>query len=779
MSTFEQSRSLMVQTHFTVVEIDLPSVSGTCTISGEPGFGTPLSCDQSSDGTTTYKLTQESAPLLPESGILRLIKAINETPAKLNSGRGLAGRGTGTITLFDITGKDPNPNAPGVTDEVKNQGGYLAKMAARNVLVNKNIRVKNYRVEIDGTIDLLNGAETRHYIIESMNSNKKGEWSIRFKDELSKVNLDESVWPLPLEGYLINDITDVQTTFNVDPNVTYLVDDTIRSGDELMKINAVANIGTGTANITVNGRGTQIDYTNLLSQTRKEEHSLGDEIFVCEVSDDEKIDILLARILTDVGVDASMIPVADWAAEMTLWHPNTRINTLWIESIDTFEVIEKILTDYMIDMWFDPVAREIKLSAISSWQQSTSALIEGDQIDFQTLNIKKEETLRATRAFVSYDKRHLTDDDSIESFRKTSLFTRSDLESDDLFGKPKVKKFQPTFLLDNDSAALLVNRWVNRYSDPQSRSWTTQERKLTFNVGDVVDISDLTTVNFSGAAVTTDRAQITSIKPNYKPEGRNYTVTGLAYQPSFESGTEIVINGTRSDINLHNDYAEGVPTAVNLTFIFDATKIGSTGTNLPAMRAGLFASGSVLTFILINGADLQAAGGRGGSGETLERDFEQEIWLRFGIGNGSKGGTVYDAEGVTTNIYFSGATGNANFPTADGYIRAPAGGGGGFTGRATSDSTAEAGNAGDGGNGRVGGLGGLGGVVRVGGVVGNGLSGATGGELITSPGIAWGNDGPNNNATGGAKGKGIVDSGGAVTLFGEDATRYINGGGDH
>ena len=42
MSTFEDSRSLFEQYHFTVVEIDLPVVEGTCTVSGEPGFGTPL-----------------------------------------------------------------------------------------------------------------------------------------------------------------------------------------------------------------------------------------------------------------------------------------------------------------------------------------------------------------------------------------------------------------------------------------------------------------------------------------------------------------------------------------------------------------------------------------------------------------------------------------------------------------------------------------------------------------------------------------------------------------
>jgi hypothetical protein len=290
-----------------------------------------------------------------------------------------------------------------------------------------------------------------------------------------------------------------------------------------------------------------------------------------------------------------------------------------------------------------------------------------------------------------------------------------------------------------------------------------------------VNVSDLNTVDFAGSSVSTDRAQITSIRPLYKPEGRSYQVSALSYSPSFVTGTEIIISGTRTSINLHNDYAEGVPTAVNLTFIFDATIVGSSSNAIPAIRAGDFASGSVITLILINGADLQAAGGKAGNGETLERDFETSSWFRFGISDGEDGGTVYNAEGVTTHIYFSGATGNVNYPTADGYIRAPQGGAGGFQGAAISDTLATAGNGGKGGAGRNGGGGGLGGYVRTSEIIDNGQGGPTG---TPNEGL-WGLDGANNNAVGGAKGKGVVDSGGSVTFHGEDSTRYVNGGGDH
>jgi len=776
MSTFEQSKGLFNQTHFTIIEIDLPSVGGECTIGGLPGFGTPLSCDQSSDGITTYKFTQASAPMLPENGILRLVKSISENPAKLNSGRGLSSRGTGSIKLFDMTGKDPNPNAPGVTDEIKSQGGYLAKMAARNNFTNRALRIKNYRTEIDGTIDLLNGAQVRHFIIDSFDAGKNGEWTIKFKDELARVNIGETVWPLPLEGFLINDITDSQTTFNVDPNVDYQAAQAIRIGDELMKITSVSDIGTGTANITVQSRGTPINYTNTLSFTDKDEHSLGDEIFVCEVSDDEVIDSLLSRILIDIGVDASYIPLSEWAAEVATWHPNSKINTIWIESEDTADVMEKILSYFMIDMWFDPVSRLIKISAISTWQESTASLIEGNQIDFESISRKSEEALRATRALVFYDKRKLTDDDDIESYKKASLFAQTELETADQFGEAKTKKFDPSVVLDTDSANLLVNRWVNRYSNPFSFTWTTQERKLSFDVGDVVDIQDLSTVDFAGLPVATSRAQVTSIRPSYTGDGREYKISALAYLPNFETGSEFVISGNILNyINLYNEYAGAPPGVVEVTFIFDGTTTGTTGNSLPAIRAGAFAAGSVINIILINGADLQAAGGKGGTGGGGFYEFEVPDWIRTEPTNGADGGVVYDAEGVTTNIYFSGPTGNVNHPTADGYLRAPSGGAGGFSATLTTPlNSSTAGNGGAGGSGRSAGLGGSGGVVQAGAFTDNGDAGAAASEV--GP---FGIDGANNNAFGGAAGSGVVDSGATVTFYGDTTLRYINGNGDH
>lgn len=775
MSTFEQTKGLFNQTHFSIVEIDVPVVEGTCTVDGLPGFGTPLSCDQASDATKTYKFTQIEAPFTiaqNESGILRLIKAISETPAKLNVDKGLASRGSVSISFVDIEGKDPNPDAPAVNATVTNQGSFFSKLVARNELTNKAIRIKNYRVESDGTIDLVNGAQTRHYIIEAVNPKKNDEWQIICKDELSKINIGDSVWPLPLEGSLRSAVDDIVLDFPVDANVTYLVGDTVRIGDELIKISSVSGIGTGAAVISTLLRGASINYTNFLSATVKASHDQNDEVYVCEVSDNERIDLLLQRILIDIGIDPSFIPIAEWQAEIDEWHPSTRINTLWLESISTSDVLEKILSNFMIDMWFDPVAREIKISAISVWKESTSMLMEDDQINFESINRKREENLRSTRALIIYDKRSLATSDSVENFKKASLFKRTELEVADLFGEPKTKRFDFSAIIDKNAADLLVNRWVNRYVNPFSYSWTTPERKLTFNTGDVVDINTRSEVSFDGSRSRTSRAQITSIKPNYRREGRDYTVTALSYEPLFSTGSEIIISGNVTDVNLFIQYAGAPSQAVELTFVFDGTVGGGSSNNIPAIKAGAFPAGSKLIIILVNGADLMAKGGDGGRGESIFFDQETSQWLTtIPQSNGVEGGIVIDANGVDMDIYFSGATPSTAYPIADGFIRAPSGGGGGH---AADENIPIGGASGDGGDGRVIGLSGEPGCIQQLLCGANGTNGSDDGFTGF-----FGQPGANNDALGGAAGSGIIDNGATVVLFGSNATRYKNGNGDH
>ena len=794
MASFEATRNQYTQEHFEVLEIDLPVIVGTCTQGSSNGFGTPLTCDQAwADVYKTYKFTNQNAPLLPESIVYRSITKINENTTEIKPSTGLSARGSMSITLTDFIG-DPNDETAGVTSTVKNQGTFFGKLNARQIMENKSVRLKLYRVEADGTIDLAGGAETHHYSIKSFQSNDNGTWTLQCKDVLALANLNEKTWPPTSGGFLRLDIDDAVTSIPVDGNTDYSSVFAVRVGDEFMRVDSVANNLTATAALTVQNRGFTISAPTsgvLLTRTIADSHSAGDEVFVCDLSDNETIDSLLTRILVASDFDVALIPAAAWAAEVDEWHALDKINTLHSEAEDVNDVLAKILTGFLMDMWFDQIDNLAKLSAISVWKESSTVLTEGKEIDAYTLKDSAVESLRASRALVVYDKNNLAGNDDASSFKKASTFSDNQIISEALYKEHKDKRFENSTLIGTNAADLLVQRYVSRFKfTPFNYKWKTQEKFLTFRTGDVVDLSSLTLQSPTGLPSGDLRAQITKISPKYTKDGRVYDCTAMSYEAAFNNNSEIVLDNALGGVNLYT--LAGAPSqAVTLTFVLD----GSYSFGDVAIFAGSFATGSKLIIILANGFDGQASGGGGANGQSIFYEFEDSLWEGDFLMLGEQGGIVYDAQGIDTDIYFSGATPSTAFPTADGYIRAPGGGGGGGSavGVGTNNQFGYAGHGGGGGAGRSQGLGGSAGIADIvgsrgvdgnagtsGDIIGNGgAPGSSANAPTAGTGGDWGISGTNSGSTGGIAGSGIIDSGATVTLFGENATRYINGNGDH
>ncbi len=769
MSTFEATRYLRNQRHFEVFEIDLPVITGVCTLGGAQGYGTPLTCDQAWSGEwKTYYFTNTNAPVLPSvngESIHRCITAIKETSAEIKPGEGLAGRGSLTVTFKDFAG-DPNLSAPGVTDTVKNQGDYLAKLDERQVIDKKNARLKLYRVEEDGTVDLANGAQTRHFKANVFKSSVNKKWVIECKDALSVTNTDEKVWPIASGGFIRLDVDDSMVAIPVDTETDYSSAFCVRVGGEFLIVESVDNNMSAGTILNVSARGTSViaPVSGLqLTETTAETHSAGDEVFICSLSDDETIDALYARILTESGVDTSLIPSAEWLAEASEWHATSRINTLHSESKAISESIKQLLGGYLIDSWHDVISNEIKLSAISVWKQSTAIIEEGKEANAYSVKKTIQDSLRATRALVVYDKRDLAQGDDPANFRKVSVFSDPALVSDALYPEHKDKIFEKNHLLNEVAADLMTQRYVSRFKfPPKIRTLDAEERQLNYNVGDVIDLNSTIDQGADGLPKTV-RGQILKINPVYGKDGRTYKVKAMTYEAAFDSGAEIVLDSPLGGVNLF--VLAGAPSqAVDLTFVLSNYSYGET-----AIRAGAFPAGSKLTIILLNGFDGQASAGNGGTGAGVNTSGQTSAPT-----NGADAGTVYDAQNVDTDIYFSGATPSAAYPVADGYIRAPSGGEGGFN--AVIGPINYSGRGGDGGDGRYPGSGGDSGSTS--GInTEKDIQGKNG--EIDGSGSGWGIAGADNDANGGLAGSGIIDSGATVNLFGADASRYINGNGDH
>jgi hypothetical protein len=771
---------MTTRTHFTVIELELPKSNS--------GYGTPLSGDDTQQGFNVYRFTDYSGIISERpfellsgqksvNGIKKCVTKISENTTTLQPQAGLPIRANGSIS-FATTQGDPNPFAPEVDATVKDNGDYFSKLDARNIIVNTKLKI--YDCSIEGGVTF-----TREYLTNGLSTDGKGKWTLKFKDQLSTVDIGETMFPPEDFGFLRFSIDDTTTTLQVDSGTNYAVDDVIRIGEELMKITAVSGIGTGSAEITVQTRGNDIAFTNTLSKTIKDSHSAGDEIFVCYVSDNEHIADLLSSIVTNSGIPSSYINITEWKSELDDWLAGVRVNTIFYESLDSNEALLKVLDPYMISMWLDPQENKVKILTVNVWKESDVSISEGSEIDYRSIKKSNDEKLRVTRSLVTYDKLFLASTESLENYKKASLFVKPELEGVTGFNQQKIKNHGLNYVIDKGAADLFVNRYTNRFANPKKYSWTTQEVKLNFSVGDVVTINSENDVGFDGLP-SLSRAQITSIQPKYTNFGREYMVQALTYEPNLQSGSEIVITGDVANINLFTQYAGAPAGPVTITFIFDGVRSSSNSTTNPSVRAGNFASGSVINIIMINGTELMSKGGDGGNANQLDFDPEIGRWLQvLKASNGGNGGTVYEADGVTTNIYFSGSTPSATYPNADGYIIAPSGGDGGNefviideNDPAGIDYSGKNGDGGDGGDGFSPGKGGERGEAYSNTNAFFGQKGKNGtSDRLSGSFGQYGADG-NESTDGGLPGKAISKSGASVILFGANSARYIKGIGD-
>lgn len=805
---FVDNQGELLQEHFTVVEIDLPAFSSgqTCTlpIEGGTGFFTPLTCDEDWD-TTTFKTYRFATTNLPRTygrpptssglpgDIIELDGAavypiivpggINEEVTELQPGEGLAIQGSASVTFVDVDA-DPGPV------EETTAGTFFGKLAARNILNNKDARIIQYHVNSDGIYAEDDGLK-RFYIVDTIKNNGKGTWTITFKDELSKLDKDKNQFPIPTNGSIRVAVNNSTQVIPVDSTIDWSTDAegnipyTVKVGDELMKVASVTDNQGPAAALNVGVRGADIVFTNTLSTTIADAHAVGDAVQICHTSDDERIDDFLEIVLESSGIPSAFIPNVDWAAEIDEWHPNDKINTIWHEPVETNDVVKQVTIGFLLDIWYDNEDQEVKLSAISVWQTSGPTIEEGKQITYNTFRINPRELKRFSRAFVYFDKPNKVDNDDIKNYRGLSVNIDSTLEDPGLFGEPKTKEFDNSHVIGSNAADLLTQRTVARFGNtPEEYTFETEEKFLNYNTGDIVDVITPEKQNILGLPDDI-RAQILSIKPVYTESGRRYITKALTFESAFADGTEFTITADTENLNIHTFV--GAPSqAVNVTLVIDGATLGSpfTGINNPGIVAGNFAFGSKITIILENNAILQSKGGGGGSG-----GFSQFILtLTNGVGfQGAAGGIVYFANGVDTDIHLGGSILGH---TALGTLRAPGGGGGGEDGQGTG-TTPIGGDGGGGGAGDQVGNGGSGGesIEGTGSSPGaDGVDGAQGdtagnggaaGGAGAGAGGDWGVDGAAGDAAGGAAGKGILKGGAVINILTDGNTgRFTNGGGD-
>lgn len=766
--------------HYYVVELDLPEVTGTCTINGNPGFATPLTCtDQNTYSTAikTHKFTDTNL-ILSESDVYKCVTKVSETTPKLKAGNGVASRATCSITLNDFIG-DPNLSSPALVASpgIEDAGTFFGKIKSRNILANKNLRVRYY--ESNGYTSTL--IKTNHYIVTSIKQSKSDVWNVTCKDVLYRADDEKSQFPRIVTGALQSDITSGTTSVSINADIadwTPYNDFTAVIGADLLMITNAT--GTSSSVTLTVARASTITLGSRTIFNKPEDHSAGDEVFRGRKFIDADLHDVLIKVFEDADLSTFEYESAGIASELNSWLPNMTgsVDAIFYEAEESTTVLDKLCASFMLDIWTDTSIGKITLKATSPWNTTVAKLTEGAEMTYGSISISEPEDIYYSRAFLQYDKRKLTESDDDVNFLRSSLAYDRTLEGDNFYGEEKVSKLGKSIILSNktsniEAADLTTVRYAQRFSNrPQKIAFEIEEANLNFKLGDVIEIITSENQDFYGNAKQSVRSQVTQISPSTSV-GRKYKVSTITYNPFIGgiSGTDLGVN-SEFDNNLYT-VAGGPVDSGTYTFILDSPYFGQ-NTVSQAIAVGSFPSGSVVNIVFLNGSVAISKGGAGGSGP-------------FSADGLNGGDTLVGSASVTVNIYLFGTTpdfGNGTYE-ADGYLRA-AGGGGGAGGTESDGSLNLAGGGGGAGNtpGVRGdkykfGQNGNPGTLTFGGGGGRSDDGYSDAGNGGNPGYG-GYDGAGEGfGVGGNAGRAIVNNGGTVNIYsGGQISRFIQGSGN-
>ena len=645
--------------HYYIVELYLPVITSACTINGNAGYGTPLTCTDETGITVTqirrYEFTDTNLVLAGD--IYKNVKSVNETTPKLKAGNGVASRATASITFSDFIG-DPNEDSPAVVanPNIINRGTFFGKLKERQILANKKVVVKYYRRRDDN--DTL--VSSHQYIATEFKQSSNGDWVLVCKDALYKADDTKSQFPKVVTGNLNSAVTASSTTLNISGNIadwTSYNDYVAVIGDDICLITNATGTSTNVM-LTVTRQSTITLGARTITNEPKE-HSLGDEVFRGRKYENADLYNVLQDIFLDSGISTVEYDGTGMQTELDSWLASldNSIDCIFYEPQDATSVLNEICQTFLLDIWTDTSTGKIKLKANSPWQSTVATLTDGIEIIYDTVQVSEPDSLQYSRSFLQFDKRQLTASDDDVNFKRSSVAINRDLEGEFFYDEEKIKVLPKSIILSNktnnlETADLTTTRFVQRFSNrPQVFKFEVEEDNLDFELADVVGIVTPENQGPDGSPKQDIRAQVVRISPKNKT-GRLYQIEAITYNPFAGgiSGSDITVY-SQFDINLFTE-AGGPTSADTFNFLFDGT-YGQQNNDF-SVKIGSFPSGSVVNIVCLNGATITARGGNGGDGGAGE-PYQSIFPATAGL---SGGNTLEGTSGVTVNVWLNGSTGD-------------------------------------------------------------------------------------------------------------------------
>ena len=587
------------------------------------------------------------------------------SPAIISLGEDLGLRAEMRITFKDHSWSDTGPGgdkylADRTYDPFK-LGTYWGKWRARV----QYLRGQAMRLITGYVGQTLAEMETRHFIVETFDGpTPDGSFTIIGKDPLKLLDSDRAQAPMPNNGFLVADITDVATSFTLSPsgvgNAEYPASGFMNIGGK--EIVAFTRSGD---TVTITARG----QLGTLAQA----HQAQDRAqLVLRYDGDDPADIIYDLMVNYAGVDASYIALADWQAETTSF-----LRRVYSATIGDPEGVKKLIVEIIqqaaLSIWWDDVGQQIRLRVLRAID-TEAQLLGPDTIQRGSFRTVEQPNKRVSQVWIYYGQRNpLQRIEDLDNFR--SLAVSADFDAEENYGSPAIRKIFSRWIASGGRtvATRVGDIILGRYKDPPRRFNLELLRgvnELIAGQGYRAEWWTIQDVTGAGANVP---LQVTRVTPKsgtfeYEAEEQLFEII----DPEDLDNRVIIFDAAIQNVNLRSVHDSLYPTpetgdTFTLTcFVETNVIVGATSSSITAFDVGDWPAGVVVT--IINNGRIQGAGGRGGN--VL-------------AGNGQAGGLAfYTRNNITldnTNglIYGGGGGGAAGSIKESGKL---AGGGGGGAG---------------------------------------------------------------------------------------------------
>lgn len=700
-------------------------------------FNTLVTCQDRPDFANvpvTLRFAVPTADLPSDIQCIPNINSIDFDPAVISLGENLGQRATLTVNFDDHRHSDAGDGFDKyLVDrdyDPYSQGTFWGKFRSRQpFLRNRNMRW------ITGFLgDALADMETRHYIIESFSGpDNNGKFQIIAKDLLKLADGDRALAPEISEGFLNVAITNSQTTAVLSPagiGASYPSSYYAAiGGSEIVLVNSVS--GDSITSMTRAQLGTAASA-----------HSAQDRVQRVLIYSAASPDDIISNLLQIyAGVDASFLPLTDWATEV-----DTYLNRLYTAIIPqptaVNELISELIEQAGLSMWWDDRNQEIQLLVLRGLDYTTYTFSE-DNVMADSFEVEEQPDKRLSQVHTYFGQINpLTSLTDKANFRSVSKIINEQAETD--YGSASIKEIFSRWIpaLGRSIADRLGTILLSRFTDPPRHIKVNTLRASIPEVllGRGYQVTSKFLQQDTGAPEEVN-VQVTRLKPS--GDVIQIEVDEVIYTAAAEDlvHRQIIVDTDTQNINLRTVHDLIFPTPdASITVICTINagiRLSSSSPGLFSIDIGSWPAGVTIIVNILGG--IRGAGGNGGNYNGAGSPGGTAIFTRVPIklavdasgtlwgGGGGGGGATYGGQASGSNLP-GGAGGGAGI--------IPGSGGAGFGGSNGSPGTEFGGGApggpfffsGTGGGPGVAGTAGFSGVV--GGVFYPGFAGGAAGDSI-------------------------------------------------